>query len=240
MALAGLLPSTVEYATIETVNEYGQPDHYVSLECQFNPEELTVTKEVAWATYEEGKRGKGVAPTPGRNAPDLDFAGGKPAEFTLDLTFDTTRETTSAARDVRRYTNALLRLTMLRKQRGGDPKAPPVVRFKWGRFELFLAIVTSVAITYKLFHANGLPARATAKVSFQQLDDTDDVEAWQNPTSRTDARQTRIVQQGERLDLIAHEEYGHPSHWRFLAEANHLLDPRDLEPGQILVIPRLP
>ena len=39
--------------------------------------------------------------------------------------------------------------------------------------------------------------------------------------------------------MIANAQYGHPSHWRYLAEVNHLLDPLDLQPGQILLIPPL-
>ncbi len=231
MALTGL-PDQIEYAIIETVSEQGQPDGYVKLECQFNPNKLKIQKSVSWAS---GKNDL----TPGRNAPDLDFGGGKPATFTLDLLFDTTREVIVANRDVRQYTNELLKLTMLRKQ-GGDILPPPLVRFQWGKLLFFMAVVTDVTITYTLFHANGLPARATASVTFKQQDTTDDEEAYQNPTTRTTARKTRVVQAGDRLDLIAYQEYGHPSHWRHLAAANNLLDPGDLVQGQILVIPPLP
>lgn len=224
------LPDKIEPAIIETVDEdTGLPDNKVKLECQFNPTDLKIVKEVEW----EGDN------INGRNAPDLDFSGGKAATFELNLLFDTTRESMATQRDVRKYTNQLLKLTMLRKK-GGQVLPPPLVRFKWGRLELFLAVVTKVTITYVLFHANGLPARAKAEVEFKQQDDTDDVEAYQNPTSRTEARKTRVVRHGERLDTIAYQEYRHTAYWRYLAEANHLLDPLDLRPGQILVIPPLP
>jgi hypothetical protein len=168
----------------------------------------------------------------------LGFNGGHSATFDLDLFFDTTNESSESQRDVRKYTNELLKLTMLRKD-GQDILEPPLVKFTWGRLELFQAVVTKVTITYVLFHANGLPARAKAKVEFKQQDDADDFVEHQNPTSRTEARKTRIVRHGDRLDLIAYQEYRNPGQWRYLAEVNNLQDPRDLRPGQILVVPPL-
>jgi nucleoid-associated protein YgaU len=43
----------------------------------------------------------------------------------------------------------------------------------------------------------------------------------------------------ETLWLIADEEYGDPSKWRRIAEANDLENPRDLRSGQRLVVPEL-
>ncbi len=229
------IPDQVHPALIETVNEEnGRPDGKISLECQFNPKELTVKKTVTWSDAEDSP--------PGRNTPDLDFGGGKPAEFDLTLLFDTTRESDSTKRDVRYYTNALMMLTMLRKQ-GDTPLPPPPVRFSWGGFALFVAVVTEVSVTYQLFHPDGVPVRAQATVKFKQYDYNDDQKLYpkgMNPTTRTEARKTRVVQAGERLDLIAYEEYGHSNRWRYLAEVNGLLDPRALQPGQILSIPPLP
>lgn len=230
----------VHAAIIETVNEQtGQPDGKISLECQFNPKEFTVKKTVKWDDA-------GDSP-PGRNTPDLDFGGGQAATFDLTLLFDTTRETSGVSlsankRDVRYYTNVLMMLTMMRNE-GGKPLPPPPVRFSWGGFALFVAVVTEVSVAYKLFHPDGVPVRAEATVKFKQYDYTDDKNLYpkgMNPTTRTEARKTRVVQTGERLDLIAYEEYGNPAHWRYLAEVNGLLDPRALRPGQILSVPPLP
>ena len=200
------------------------------LVCQFNPQELSITKRVSWVPEQVRDM----------NSPDLELMGGEPAQFGLSLIFDTTNETDPAEQDVRKYTNVLLGLTML----GGDTEwgrePPPMVRFVWGDMVLFTAVVQEVAITYTLFLPSGTPVRARANVSFIQLDLEDDIEQPTNPTTRTEARKTHRVQQGERIDLIAYQEYGHPSYWRYLAEANDLLDPLDLRPGQILRIPPLP
>jgi nucleoid-associated protein YgaU len=48
-----------------------------------------------------------------------------------------------------------------------------------------------------------------------------------------------LVRTGDRIDNIAAEEYGDPAKWRPIAEANDLDDPSQLEPGHVLIIPRL-
>jgi len=236
----GGVPSNPQRAMIVTVdkkgNELGSGDkRYVKLEFQFNPAELKITKTATWKAPE-----KSVAQ---KNSQDLDFGGGQPATFSLKFTFDTTQD--SDEKDVRKYTQELLKLTMLGAESSGSGwqgtrrLLPPLVQFRWGKLILFLAIVESVTVTYTLFLPDGTPVRAKADVSFKQLDASDDGQEGQNPTTRTESRKTRIVRAGDRLDLIAYEEYGHSSHWRHLAEANNLLDPRALQPGQILSLPPL-
>jgi nucleoid-associated protein YgaU len=226
---------SVAIATIEAVDGKGNPitdERKVYLQCQFNPAELKITKKVKWKTPEKYP--------PARNAPDLDFGGGEPATFKLDLVFDTTQDTKRQGRDVRKHTNELLKLVKVHGSDMRKRKPPPRVKFQWGKITLFLAVVEQVVITFTLFDSDGTPLRAKAAVDFKQDDDSDDPLPPTNPTTRTEARRTRRVRQGDRLDLIAYEEYGHPSHWRHLAEANGLLDPLDLQPGQILVVPLLP
>lgn len=209
---------------------------YFEMEAQFNPDEFTITKEAIWGLKDES--GEAAETIPGVNAPRYDFSGGKPATFDLNLLFDTTQETSSSERDVRKYTNKLFLLTMYNKSNKQTPK-PPAVQVIWGSVLLFDAVVTKVEVQFTLFYADGTPARAKAKVSFLQFDSSDDQSGPTNPTTRTEVRRTHIVQAGERLDMIAYQEYGHPSHWRHIAEANQILDPLDLQPGQILALPPL-
>ena len=49
-----------------------------------------------------------------------------------------------------------------------------------------------------------------------------------------------MVTVGETLSAIAGREYGNPKMWRPIALANSVSDPRRLQPGMRLVIPRLP
>ena len=207
-----------------------------TIDCQFNPQSLTITKTVDWRAG-RGDKDKQVEPRPELNSPDLSFGGGNPAEFSLDLIFDTTR---LENQDVRGYTNQLLQLTLMG---AGDPKKkdddPPLVQFIWGDLVLFIAVIKKVEISYTLFLASGIPVRARAKVDFIQAFDEDGPQASQNPTTRTEARKTHLVQQGDRLDYLAFIEYGQPGLWREIAAANGLDDPTDIHPGQVLVIPQL-
>lgn len=206
-----------------------------TIDCQFNPQTLTISKSVDWRAG-KGDKDK-VEPRPELNSPELSFGGGNPAEFSLDLIFDTTRLDNQ---DVRGFTNQLLSLTMMG---AGDPKNkeddPPLVQFIWGDLVLFIAVIRKVEISYTLFLASGIPVRARAKVDFIQAFDEDGPQASQNPTTRTEARKTHLVQQGDRLDFLAFIEYGQPGLWREIAAANNLDDPTDIHPGQVLIIPRL-
>lgn len=204
--------------------------------CQFNPQSLVITKTVNWHPVTLQMMSDEEEAVPDLNAPFLVFGGGNPAEFNLDLIFDTT---TLDNQDVRGFTNQLLALTL----KGGGDSAnpedpPPLVQFIWGEFQLFNAVIVRVSISYTLFLASGIPVRARAQVLFKQAYDGDTLGESQNPTSRTDRRKTRLVQQGDRLDYIAYQEYGSASRWRDIAEANNLDDPLDLRTGQILVIPQ--
>jgi nucleoid-associated protein YgaU len=205
-----------------------------SITCQFNPSSLKITKENEW---------KGE-PSPNWNSPFNRYTGGKSATYSLSLFFDSYQDHPdgSGPKDVREYTNQLLQLSL----RGAGyamfklPNAwPPFVKLIWGKIVLFEAVVTKVEVEYIMFAPEGYPIRAKADVSFIQNEFllSDDIVPAQNPTSRTDARKTRLVHAGERLDQIAYEEYRDSRLWRTLAEANSLDDPFSLNDGQLLVIP---
>jgi hypothetical protein len=204
------------------------PPLFGSIDCQFNPSSLTISKSTTW---------KGDA-SPSFNAPFLRFAGGESATYSLSLFFDSYSE--KDFKDVREYTNKLLRLTM----RGAGYSMfmvpysrPPSVTLVWGKITLFSAVVEKVEITFTMFSPDGTPIRAKADMDFKQDDFWDDIIPAQNPTSRSDSRKTRIVNSKQRLDQIAFEEYGDSRYWRLLAEANQLEDPFRLQDGQLLVIP---
>ncbi|MBC7316581.1 MAG: LysM peptidoglycan-binding domain-containing protein, partial [Chloroflexi bacterium] len=122
-------------------------------------------------------------------------------------------------------------------QRTGKSE-PPHCIFQWGRFE-FEAVITKMDEKFTLFLKDGTPVRTVVNITLQQVID-EEAHAKQNPTSGGGtAPRTRIVYAGDRLDLIAWEEYGDATRWRRIAEANGITDPLRLRPGQILMIPPL-
>jgi hypothetical protein len=195
-----------------------------SKECQFNPKQFSLSKRVAWSQQDTKKK----------NVSNWSFGGGNPASMSVELFFDTT----ATGEDVRtKYTNFLLKLLNIDESKtdpDGKPlNEPPDCRFAWGSILTFVVVVESVDLTFTYFLSDGTPVRATARLSLKQKID-ESQQSGQNPTSRSEARKTWIVREGETLDWIAFQEYGNPAHWRHIADTNDLANPRELRPGQVL------
>jgi nucleoid-associated protein YgaU len=201
-----------------------------TIEFQFNPTEYTFAKAVGWKEADTG----------GANVPKSTFTGGKPITLTIKLFFDT-RET---GEDVRKkYTNKLWNLALVTPGKK-DPKTkkgrPPVVEFHWGDVWTFKAVVTNVSSNFTLFSEEGAPLRATCDLQLKQVEDPDSY-PFQNPTSGGAAgHRSRVLNEGETLDLIASQEYGDANQWRHIAEANNIDNPFQLRAGTPLRLPPLP
>lgn len=201
-----------------------------SLDVKFNPTQLQLNKQVGW------KQTK----TKTDNVPKTDFGGGHPTTLSLELLFDTT----DTGADVRTtYTNFLLDLCEIDTTKTDDNSKPlhepPDCRLEWGSVLSLLVVVSSVQLTFTYFLRDGTPVRAKANLSFTQKVDESEQSA-QNPTTRTQARKTRVVHAGDRLDWIAYQEYGNAAQWRYIAETNNLPNPEALRAGQVLKIVPLP
>lgn len=196
-----------------------EPEGQQSFTVLFNPTEYTVEKGNQLAEI-------GV---PGLSAPIIQYVHGNTRTLSMDLYFDTYEERT----DVRDHTNQVYNLLAIEP----STHVPPICNVSWGNFR-FRGVLDHVSGKFTLFVADGTPVRATLSVSFKEFIDVD-VVVRENPTQSSDHRKTRMVRSGDRLDNIAHEEYGDPEKWRPIAEANGLDDPRNLEPGSRLVIPEL-
>ncbi|MCB0187975.1 MAG: hypothetical protein KDE31_27095, partial [Caldilineaceae bacterium] len=112
----------------------------------------------------------------------------------------------------------------------------PMVQFNWGKAWGFKAIITQMTQRFTLFLDSGVPVRATVEIAFQQVAQQGSYPP-QNPTSQSvPGRRIRTVERGDRIDLIAYQEYGQASQWKHIAEVNGLVDPLSLTPGQRLII----
>ncbi len=204
------------------------------LDCWFNPENYSISKTSTW----ESKS------TPGQPMPVPQYTGGQPRALTVDLMFD---DTESASGDVSGVIAKLFTLLEVPAQNGAANKnsgRPPTVEFGWGTATTFKAVVTSLNANYTLFRPNGAPIRATAKLGLMQAEDDPGTGArWkprQNPTtSGVGGLRSHTVRDGDSLQSIAHREYGDPTRWRLIAEANGVDDPVRLPRGRTLVVPRL-
>lgn len=204
----------MEHKKIKITPE-GHPDFNVL----FNPTQYGIDKSNLIAE----------AGIPGLEAPILQYVHGNTRTLDMELFFDTYEERT----DVRNSTNQVYNLLKI----DAATHAPPICHIEWGSFQ-FAGVLDHVSGKFTLFLANGTPVRATLNVTFKEYIDIE-VLVQENPTESADHRKNRMVKSGDRIDNIAGEEYGDPELWRPIAEANNLDDPTLLNPGSVLVIPRL-
>ncbi len=201
----------------------------VTLSCHFNPENYTISRDIGWQPQ----------PIKGQNVPVSEFNGGGPNKTDLSLLFDTSAE--PAGKDVRDYTKKLWDATRIdedSKHPVTQKGEPPHVIFIWGRSWSFEAVISSLSEQFILFNEDGIPIRSSIKIGLTQVID-DTTFGKQNPTSGGIPGKMYTVQEGDRLDLIAAQHYDKPMLWRLIAEYNEIDNPRNLVPGQHLIIPPL-
>jgi nucleoid-associated protein YgaU len=194
----------------------------------FNPTEYT---------YERSNTYKGTA-VPGLGTPLLQFVNGESDQLSMELFLDDYTDPKGPTSLQQQEPDPLIkRLKALTKllEIDRDLHAPPPVRFNWGPLE-FTAVIEKLGRKVTMFHPDGTPARVTLSVSFkeyrtlrQQID---------NPRRESaDKSKRRVVVGSEALWFIAAREYDDATEWVRIAEANDLDDPRDIRPGDWLLLP---
>jgi nucleoid-associated protein YgaU len=122
---------------------------------------------------------------------------------------------------------------------------PPFVTFRWGSVDLPKSVPVTLTIQHVLFHPNGEPIRAMVDLELAQAEKASTASSGsanqpQNPTTRA-LRGLKVhrVHDGDSLPAIAYDNYGDPTRWRAIAEANNIDDPLRLRRGDELRIPRI-
>lgn len=203
----------------------------------FNPNTYSISKSVTWGPSNADDKAKNTTKAK-LNAPPIEFGGGGNRQLSLELFYDVTEQGKEA--DVRKETDKVAALTLIARGKTppkGNKEEPPVCKISWGRQSLdfpFTGVLTSLTQKFTLFKSNGNPVRATLSSTFME---------WLPPETdkkKTDPElTTKMVKRGDTLSSIAAEIYQDPKHWRVIAEANNLDDPRRLEVGRRLSIPDL-
>lgn len=180
----------------------------------FNPKEYTIEKSASWAQHR----------APGGEAPQVQFLHGELKRLSMELFFDTTE----SGEDVREYTMLVENLIKI------DPKLhrPPRLLFTFGSFR-FECIMISLTQRFTMFYSSGKPCRAVQSVTFLENISPEKQEKLES----SDHTKRRVVREGDTLNWIASQEYNDSSKWRMIADANGIVDPNDIKPGQSLVIP---
>jgi nucleoid-associated protein YgaU len=191
-----------------------------SFEFCFNPTEYQIQKSNNFAEI----------PIPGLESPPIQFVRGASEKLTLELLADTS-DTLDDVRVV--YVNRLRSLLNI----NSELHAPPIVRFAWGKQE-FRGVVESLNITYVLFTPDGIPLRAKLSLALKEYRPVE-VQVKSMAKSSPDVEKTWVVRRGDTLSGIAAAVYREPGLWRAIAAANGIRDPRALQPGSVLTLPRL-
>lgn len=194
------------------------PIPIATIPIMFNPEKLSFNKTTHWHEIRTAKR----------NAPTARFGGGGPEKLTLKLFLDSSK---AGILGVQGY---ILILKQLQKKPPVLLDQPPLVQFVWGLTHSAMSYIESMDYEYTLFTPGGKALQAEVTISLVEYD-----MGWLsmlpiNPTSRSEARKTWIVVEGQTLDWIAYQEYGDSDAWRHIAKVNNLRNPMQLRPGQIL------
>ena len=214
-SLAGALLG-LEKAHLEVVKPKGLPN----IPFRFNPTENKLAKTNPFAEL----------PIPGLASPPLQYVRGGSEKLTLDLIVDTS----DSLKDVRtEYTNALRALMSIEN----ELHAPPIIKLVWTK-EVFTGVMESLTITYTLFSAKGVPLRAKCSISLKEFTPVAQ-QLLESKTASPDVDKSWTARRGDTLSSIAGALYQEPARWREIARANGIDDPRTLEPGRELTIPRL-
>jgi nucleoid-associated protein YgaU len=195
-----------------------------SIQFQFNPKELSITKSAKW----ERKPARGA-----KKAGPPEFSGADPCKLTLEMFFDATgKHDGSVVASVEK----LFTCCVPTEASHGQKKAvPPLVVFTWGNITSFPAYVSTVSAKYTLFSADGTPIRATCSVTLEEMPGEN---GPQNPTSGSlAARRVHRTVTGDSLASLAYAEYGDATLWRRLAEFNGIDDPSRLPSGALVLLP---
>lgn len=186
----------------------------------FNPTEYQIQKSNNFAEIA----------IPGLETPPLQYVRGSSQKLTAELLVDTS----DSLEDVReRYTNKLRNLMNI----NSEIHAPPIVRLVWDG-EIFKGVVESLNITFVMFAKEGHPLRAKLNIVLKEYRTVED-QVSETPRFSPDVEKTHTVRRGDSLASIAALAYNDSSHWREIAVSNDIEDPRFLEPGILLTLPRL-
>ncbi len=185
----------------------------------FNPTDYSISRGVNYAEIQ----------VPGLQVPLLQFVRGESQTLQIELFLDGTDGRESVGEHLANLRQFVTIDSHLH--------APPLCEFSWGEIT-FQGVVTAFEEKFALFDESGDVLRARVTMTLKSYTPVE-IQARQANRQSPDRTKTRVVREGERLDLIAADEYGDPTLWTVIARENNLARPRLLAAGTLLTIPPL-
>lgn len=194
------------------------PDPVIPL--KFNPTEYQIQKSNTFAEIA----------IPGLESPPIQFVRGAAEKLTMEVLVDTS----DTLKDVRTaYVDKLRGLLNIDR----ELHAPPIIAFTWDK-QIFKGVLESLNVTYVLFTPHGVPLRAKLSIGLKEYRPVA-VQVKETPRNSPDVEKSYVVQRGDTLSSIAFALFADNSKWRNIAQHNGIKDPRALQPGWVLQIPRV-
>lgn len=235
----------------------GTSNLYAPVTVQFNPSEYTISRSVKLS----GKKplGRDPAATPEQ------VVRGESARLSVRLYFDTITDLESfslagTAKLVKAgVPSAQTAKSLAQKQllpgKNNDPATacdalmslvkyaheghtPPTVRFLWGKLD-FEGRVESSSVQYTMFSPDGTPVRAAVDLTLCGEESGLTQHQSQYPFQSPDRTKARTLAEGDRLWMMAQQEYDDPAKWKIIAKANKILNPRKVESAVSLKVPSI-
>jgi nucleoid-associated protein YgaU len=194
----------------------------------FNPTEYSFERTNAYKAM----------PIPGLGTPLMQFINGELDTLSMELFLDDyTDPEGPTSREKKEQKPLLTRLKDISKllEIDRDLHAPSPVRFNWGPME-FTAVIDKLGRKVTRFHPDGTPARASLSVSFKEYR-TLRRQLEEPRRESADKSKRRVIIGRDSLWLLASREYDEPREWVRIADANDLDDPREIAPGDWLIVP---
>lgn len=179
-----------------------------------------------------------ATPVPGLGSPLLQFVNGEADQLSMELFLDDYTDPKGPTSLLQLEKDPLItRLNALSKllEIDRDLHAPPPVRFNWGPME-FVAVIEKLGRKVTMFHPDGTPARVTLSVTFREYR-TLRTQLEDPRRQSADRTERRVVVGREALWFIAAREYDDAIEWVRIAKENDLDDPREIAPGDWLILP---
>jgi hypothetical protein len=176
----------------------------------------------------------------GKNGQASTFIASAPRKLTCELVFDATGAIGDTPADLAGPAGIVAQVKAFKLTTYtyfGNSHRSPYVLLQWGSL-IFPCQLETMSLAYKLFSPEGVPLRATAKVSFQEVVEDTKLARLANALS-ADLTHIRTVRAGDTLPQLCHEVYGDATLYSKVAAVNQLTNLRSLRLGQQLAFPPL-
>lgn len=185
----------------------------------FNPDNYSITTNMLYPDIS----------VPGLRSPLIQFVRGEAQTLAVELFLDRS-QTGESLKPKLDEIRAFVTIN-------SDLHAPPVCEFAWGDIS-FQGVMFEFSERFQMFDESGNVLRCRVTIKLKRYDPANLQNTDLNRQS-PDRTKTRAIRKGDRLDLIAAQEYGDPAHWDVLAAANGIDRPRQLRPGMVIEVPPL-